>query len=43
MVWPHGPADPGNLRRLVDQLALAIEGEQSAATALRNAQAAWTS
>ncbi|MFB7495157.1 ABC transporter substrate-binding protein [Streptomyces sp. NPDC056161] len=42
MVWPHGPADPGNLQRLVDQLALAIEGRQSAAAALRNAQAAWT-
>jgi ABC-type glycerol-3-phosphate transport system substrate-binding protein len=43
MVWPHGPADPDNLQRLVDQLALAMEGKQSAATALRNAQAAWTS
>jgi multiple sugar transport system substrate-binding protein len=43
MVWPHGPADPANLQSLVDQLALAIEGKQSAATALRNAQAAWTS
>jgi multiple sugar transport system substrate-binding protein len=43
LVWPHGPADPGNLQNLVDQLALAIEGRQSAATALRNAQAAWTS
>jgi ABC-type glycerol-3-phosphate transport system substrate-binding protein len=43
MVWPHGPADPDNLQRLVDQLALAIEGKQSAATALQNAQAAWTS
>ncbi|MFF1452110.1 ABC transporter substrate-binding protein [Streptomyces sp. NPDC058274] len=42
MVWPNGPAGPGNLQRLVDQLALAIEGKQSAATALRNAQAAWT-
>src|SRR5882757_7699586 len=43
LVWPHGPADPDNLQRLVDQLALAIEGKQSAATALQNAQAAWTS
>lgn len=43
MVWPHGPSDPDNLQRLVDQLALAIEGRQSAATALRKAQAAWKS
>jgi ABC-type glycerol-3-phosphate transport system substrate-binding protein len=43
MVWPNGPADPGNLQSLVDELALAIEGKQSAATALQNAQAAWTS
>jgi ABC-type glycerol-3-phosphate transport system substrate-binding protein len=42
MVWPNGPADPDNLQRLVDQLALAIDGKQSAATALQNAQAAWT-
>ncbi|MFD5074391.1 ABC transporter substrate-binding protein [Streptomyces sp. NPDC058371] len=42
MVWPHGPADPDNLQRLVDQLALAIEGKQSATRALRNAQDAWT-
>ena len=43
MVWPNGPADPDNLQRLVDQLALAIEGKQSAATALQNAQTTWTS
>jgi len=41
MVWPNGPGDPDNLQRLVDQLALAIDGKQSAATALQNAQASW--
>jgi ABC-type glycerol-3-phosphate transport system substrate-binding protein len=41
MVWPNGPADPGNLKSLVNELALAIDGKQSAATALQNAQAAW--
>ncbi|HWG25591.1 ABC transporter substrate-binding protein [Actinospica sp.] len=43
MVWPNGPADPANLQGLVNQLALAIEGKQSAGTALQNAQQAWTS
>jgi multiple sugar transport system substrate-binding protein len=43
MVWPHGAADPANLQNLVNELALAIEGTQSATTALRNAQNAWVS
>lgn len=43
LVWPKGPADPDNLRHLVEQLALAVDGRQSPLTALRTAQAAWRS
>ncbi|MFI9381881.1 ABC transporter substrate-binding protein [Kutzneria sp. NPDC052558] len=41
LVWPKGPDTTSNLQALVDQLALAIEGQQDVRTALRNAQAAW--
>jgi ABC-type glycerol-3-phosphate transport system substrate-binding protein len=41
MPWPKDPNAPRNLQALLDQLALAIEGKQSAETALKNAQASW--
>jgi ABC-type glycerol-3-phosphate transport system substrate-binding protein len=41
VAWPKDAAGPQNLQQLCDQLALAISGEQTARTALRNAQAAW--
>ncbi|MFJ6655908.1 ABC transporter substrate-binding protein [Streptomyces sp. NPDC091377] len=41
VVWPKGAQDPANLQRLVDELALAVAGEQSATRALRTAQAGW--
>ncbi|MFE9763939.1 ABC transporter substrate-binding protein [Streptomyces sp. NPDC005808] len=41
VAWPKDAAGPQNLQQLCDQLALAIAGEQTARTALRNAQAAW--
>lgn len=41
MPWPKDPSAPSNLQALLDQLALAIEGKQSAKTALKNAQASW--
>jgi multiple sugar transport system substrate-binding protein len=39
--WPKDSNAPANLQALLDQLALAIEGKQSAATALKNAQTSW--
>ncbi|MEU0948543.1 sugar ABC transporter substrate-binding protein [Streptomyces canus] len=41
LIWPKGAFDPDNLGQLVQQIALAIEGKQSAVTALRKAQADW--
>jgi ABC-type glycerol-3-phosphate transport system substrate-binding protein len=41
LVWPKSPAAPRILQDLVDQLALALQGSQDAATALANAQASW--
>jgi multiple sugar transport system substrate-binding protein len=41
MPWPKDPNAPRNLQALLDQLALAIGGKQSAETALKNAQASW--
>lgn len=41
LVWPKSPAAPQLLQDLVDQLALAIQGEQDVETALGRAQTAW--
>ncbi|MDX6315021.1 MAG: multiple sugar transport system substrate-binding protein [Streptomyces sp.] len=41
VLWPKDAYAPQNLQTLVDQIALVIEGEQDAATALGNAQASW--
>ncbi len=41
LVWPKNASAPANLQQLVQQLTLAIEGKQSAVTALRKAQAGW--
>ncbi|MFJ4790028.1 ABC transporter substrate-binding protein [Streptomyces sp. NPDC088794] len=41
LVWPKNASAPANLQQLVEHLASAIEGKQSAVTALRKAQAGW--
>lgn len=41
MVWPRDRNAQTNLQNLANQLALAIGGQQDAATALRNAQKEW--
>lgn len=41
LVWPKSPVAPKILQDLVDQLALALQGQQDAKTALANAQASW--
>ncbi|BCB89578.1 ABC transporter substrate-binding protein [Phytohabitans suffuscus] len=41
LVWPKAPSAPKILQDLVDQLALAVQGQQDARTALRRAQESW--
>jgi ABC-type glycerol-3-phosphate transport system substrate-binding protein len=40
-VWPKTPSSPKILQTLVDQLALAIQGKQTAKAALEQAQQSW--
>lgn len=41
LVWPKTPSSPKILQTLVDQLALAIQGKQTAKAALEQAQQSW--
>jgi multiple sugar transport system substrate-binding protein len=41
LVWPRDAKAPKRLQDLVDQLALALQGEQDVATSLRKAQDSW--